>query len=325
MDVHHARVARGVAGPAGFDRRARRVRPAAARLLPVGLVVGAAVLACGQSRASSPRVPVPARASSTTVRTLSSDRYGRVQILTLRLSGPARTRTVWVYRPAVRDSASLPVAYFLHGVPGAPSDVFVKAHAVRVMTAYLAAGGRPFVLASLDGRGIRHRDTEWLDAVDGTDPIASLALGPQLAAVEGGVRRDSAHRAIIGYSMGGYGAVNLAMLHRGLFGQVVSIGGYFHVDDPARMLDDLPSAVAANTPVLHPTAARGMRLLLIDGRGDRDRSARGQTPAFARALAAARVPATTVMVPGGHTWTFVTATLPSAFTFLGGNWAPPRP
>ncbi|MGF7233888.1 MAG: N,N-dimethylformamidase beta subunit family domain-containing protein [Frankia sp.] len=121
---------------------------------------------------------------------------------------------------------------------------------------YLAAGGRPFVVASLDGRGGHHHDTEWVDAVDGTDPVASLALGPQIAAVEGRTHRDRAHRALTGYSMGGYGAVNLAMLHPSMFEQVASIGGYLHVDDPSGMLGTTPAAIAANSSVAFAVTGR---------------------------------------------------------------------
>jgi S-formylglutathione hydrolase FrmB len=269
---------------------------------------------------------IPTKARDTTVRMVASDSYGRLQTITLNLGGGLRPRTIWVYRPNVPESADLPVTYFLHGVPGTPSDVFKDAHLADAMHSYLAAGGRPFVVASLDGRGQHHHDTEWVNAVDGTDPIATIALGPEIAAVEGTARRDGAHRAIAGYSMGGYGAMNLAMNHPGMFGQVVAIGGYFHVDDPSGMLGHAPATIAANSPDLHPAAARGLRLMLVDGTGDTDRSARGQTTRFAGALAAVQVPATTIVLPGAHTWRFVTAALARMLTFLGAGWSgPSRP
>lgn len=268
---------------------------------------------------SARRLSVPRAAAATTVRTRSKDRFGQVQIVTLDLGRALGTRTVWVYRPAVPDSVALPVLYFLHGVPGTPADLVTKAHLVDAMDAYLAAGGRPFVVASLDGRG-RHGDTEWVDAVDGTDPVASLALGPELAAVEGAHRRDARHRAIAGYSMGGYGAVNLALTHRGLFGQVASLGGYFHVDDPDRMLGSSPAVIAANSPDRHAAAARGLHLLLMDGTDDHDSVARGQTTAFAATLRAAHVPVAVTLLPGGHTWSFVTATIPRVLAFVATGW-----
>ena len=45
-----------------------------------------------------------------------------------------------------------------------------------------------------------------------------------ILAVEGTHMRDAAHRAIAGFSMGGYGVMNIAMQNRGVFGQVVRPG-----------------------------------------------------------------------------------------------------
>lgn len=317
------------------DRRPRRRRAAVVFLVAVALVGGGLL---GHDLLSPPhpagppartrpgaRLAVPRTAVAVAVRTYAANRFGRIQVLTLQLGRPLGTRKVWVYRPSARDSPTLPVLYFLHGVPGTPADLFTEAHFVTAMDRYLAAGGRPFVVASLDGRSGRHPDTEWVDAVDGTDPIASLALGPELAAVEGSNRRDREHRALAGYSMGGYGAMNLAMIHPGMFGQVATIGGYFHVDDPDRMLGTAPATIAANSPDQHPTAARGLHILILDSTGDRDPTARGQTPAFAATLRAAHVPATETLIPGGHTWSFVTAAIPRMITFLAVGWAGDHP
>ncbi len=55
----------------------------------------------------------------------------------------------------------------------------------------------------------------------------SRVTGAGIAAVEGARRRPAALRVIAGFSMGGYGAMNMAMQNPGLFGTVVSISGYF--------------------------------------------------------------------------------------------------
>jgi alpha/beta superfamily hydrolase len=57
-------------------------------------------------------------------------------------------------------------------------------------------------------------------SVDGNGERLAAAAIP---AVEGTHMRDTAHRAIAGFSMGGYGAVKIAMRNQGAFGQVVSI------------------------------------------------------------------------------------------------------
>jgi hypothetical protein len=67
------------------------------------------------------------------------------------------------------------------------------------------------VLAVPDGNGSHHRDTEWADAGDGSDRVEDRLLREVIPAVEGSHRRDAAHRAIGGFSMGGYGSINLAL------------------------------------------------------------------------------------------------------------------
>ena len=61
-------------------------------------------------------------------------------------------RDVWVYRPDVPDSRTLPVVYFLHGVPGNASDLFAHGGAA-VLDRMFAAGTR----AVRRGRADRYR------------------------------------------------------------------------------------------------------------------------------------------------------------------------
>ncbi len=154
------------------------------------------------------------------------------------------------------DSANLPVLYFLHGSSGAASDPF-DAGLPQVIARLIRAGYPPFVLAAPDGNGMSHRDTEWANAVDGSDQFETFVTQNVIDAVEGGNRRDRSRRAIAGFSMGGYGAVNLALRHPDLYGQVVPIAGYFHVDDTSGVFGNQLAAIDANTPELHLAGARG--------------------------------------------------------------------
>jgi poly(3-hydroxybutyrate) depolymerase len=50
---------------------------------------------------------------------------GKISVLRLHLPwARSVTRDVWVYRPPVPDSSTLPVLYFLHGIPGSATDPF---------------------------------------------------------------------------------------------------------------------------------------------------------------------------------------------------------
>jgi enterochelin esterase-like enzyme len=178
---------------------------------------------------------------------------GTVTVLQLRGPSDKQAHQVWVWRPPGPDSAAIPVLYFLHGYPGSARDPFAGGLA-RVLNRRLREGYPPFVFASLDGNGERRQDTEWADSRDGSDLVMDRVDGAAIPAVEGTHMRDAAHRAVAGFSMGGYGAMNVAMRSPGVFGQVVSIAGYFVVSDPSGMFGGSAPVIAQNTPSAHPRA-----------------------------------------------------------------------
>jgi S-formylglutathione hydrolase FrmB len=141
-----------------------------------------------------------------------------------------------------------------------------------------------------------------------------------IPAVERSHPRNRAHRAIAGFSMGGYGAMNLALRHRNLFRQVVSIAGYFHVDDPSRMFAGNARLIAANSPDRHVAAARGLRIMLTDGSRDGQRVVAGESQRFAALLRAAHIPVTLSLPDGGHTWAFVASQFSAVEGFLEQGW-----
>jgi S-formylglutathione hydrolase FrmB len=226
---------------------------------------------------------------------------------------------VWVYRPDVPDSSSLPVVYFLHGLPGTAADVF-NAGLAKTLDQEFAAGAKPFIVASPDGNGSNHDDTEWANATDGTDQIESFLVDVVIPAVEGDHPRDQAHRAIAGFSLGGYGAMNLALRNRDLFGQVASIAGYFHIDDPAGVFGRNAGVESANRPLDHVDRAVGLHVLLIDGDRDNEPVVAGESQRFASALAGVGVAPELDIVPGGHDWQLVASQFPTLVRFLSAGW-----
>jgi S-formylglutathione hydrolase FrmB len=249
---------------------------------------------------------------------MTDRRTGTVQILHLKRKGGPYA--VWVYRPPVPDSSRLPVVYFLHGWPGQPSDVFRYAHLAQVVDDYLAQHGTPLVIAASDGNSPAHSDTEWGNASDGSDSLESFILSTVIPAVEGADRRSAAYRAIVGFSMGGYGAMNIALGHPGLFAQIVTLCGYFHLDDLSHMFTS-PASQRANDPDLNLNRARGHRILLIDSLQDSDSLTNHQSRDFHNRLAQAGIPSTLMMAPGTHSWAFVESQLPSILRFLSTGWA----
>ncbi len=245
-------------------------------------------------------------------------KQGRVVVLRPHRDGLAGPSEIWVYRPPVRDSAGLPVFYYLHGNPGMPSELF-HAGLKGIMDRYLQQGGRPFVLAAPDGNSSRHSDTEWGDASDGSDNVESYFLHNVIPAVEGRYPRDGAHRAIGGFSMGGFGAMNIALRHPELFSQIVSVAGYFTLDDPSHIFATAPTQLA-NNPSANVVAARGKRILLLDGREEYLPLVRGQSAGFEALLAKVGIPAALYYARGGHDSRYEIRQIPVIQHFLALGW-----
>lgn len=245
--------------------------------------------------------------------------YGTVSVLRLPSVDDEGQRDVWVYRPAGRTARTAPVLYFLHGLPGGPSDVF-DAGLREVMDALPARGGLPFIVAAPDGNGRTHVDTEWADSTDGADRLETFVTTTLRAAVEGDHPRDRAHRAIAGFSMGGYGAANLAARHPDLYSQVVSIDGYFHVDDPSGVFGRQAEVERANSPDQQARSMRRIRTLLVHGRSDPDPLTAPESERFARLLAGAGAPYRVRNAPGGHSLAFLATQLSAMARFLDERW-----
>jgi enterochelin esterase-like enzyme len=244
---------------------------------------------------------------------------GTVNVLQIRGPSDQQPHPVWVWRPPGQDSAAIPVLYFLHGYPGTARDPFDNGLALT-LNKLLQEGYPPFVFASVDGNGERHPDTEWANSNDGGDLVMDRMVEGAIPAVEGTHMRDAAHRAIVGFSMGGYGAMNIAMQNPGVFGQVVSIAGYFVVNDLSDMFGDVAAVVAKNTPSAHPWQARGLQVLLDEDASDPNPLIRGQAAWMGGLLRKYGVPATVHVQPGTHDWTYAMSALRYSFGFLTDNW-----
>lgn len=240
--------------------------------------------------------------------------------LTVADPNDGRSYGVYVWRPDVPETRELPVLYFLHGVPSGPKALIDGEGLATRVRDWVASGGTPFLLAVPDGNGSHHRDTEWADAADGSDRVEDRLLREVIPAVEGRHRRDAAHRAIGGFSMGGYGSMNLALRHPDVFGSVISISGYYRVDDPSNMFGGDESVIAANRPDRNLSAARRVRIFLAAADEEDNPVIEGEPQRFKRLLDAAGVPAVLDVRQGGHDWDYVRSVLPTAFTFLARGW-----
>jgi len=228
-----------------------------------------------------------------------------------------KSRPVFVYRPAVPANVVLPVVYLLHGVPGEPDRIMRSVKDV-LDQAFTTGGQEPFIVAAPTGEGTAHNDTEWADAQDGKDMVETYLIKNVIPAVEGKTPRPASMRAVVGFSMGGYGAANLTLRHPDLFSQFASLAGYFHIDDPDGMFGSDSKVEAANTPDGMVQKAAKKRVLLLEDQDETDPLIQGQASEFAQRLKSCDcgVDLSWRLEPGGHTYDFVTAVFPKVISFL---------
>jgi S-formylglutathione hydrolase FrmB len=313
----------------------KRILQGLAAVSLLSFLGGSTLLVAGASGASAARtagaVPalssttttVPEATTTTTTTTTAAPKVtgpGTVQLLELPSDdADDTTREVWVYRPAVADSADLPVVYLLHGYPGNDRDV-ATIDLDGLLDQEFEDGAAPFVVAVPNGQSAIHSDTEWADSVDGEVRLESFIVSTAIPAVEGANPRDAAHRAIAGFSMGGYGAANLAQHHPDLFGQLVSIAGYYHIDDLSGMGAGSPVWADAYSPDRHVGALVGTRTLIIVDSGEDDPLINGEGARFAALQRADGQNPTFVVAPGNHSWTMVAGQVPAIVAFLDAGW-----
>jgi S-formylglutathione hydrolase FrmB len=113
-----------------------------------------------------------------------------------------------------------------------------------------------------------------------------------------------ASRGIAGYSMGGFGAMNVALSQLGTFSVVESWEGYF---------DNLSHELAADRPLL---ARLPLHAFVWGGLQDSVASSAEDEP-WAAALRAAGADAQSAVYPGGHTFSPLRAHLAQMLTFAG--------
>ena len=274
----------------------------------------------GSASAAASDTPTATISPSPSPSPIPSPGQSQVQVLHVASSDPGRTsRSIYVYRPAVPDSPTLPVLYLLHGQFGSPNDPF-SAGLRSTLDRLFASGTAPFVVAVPEGSSTVRSDDEWGDADDGADQLETFVTRDAIDAVEGPLRRDRAHRAIAGFSMGGYGAAVDAARRNSLFGQFVSFAGYFHLDDPQHVFGSNRTVRYVHTPLLRTSQYDHTRVLLLDASQENEPVVVGELGRMRAALAARHHAPGAAVTAGTHSWAWVTNQWPLVGRFLGQGW-----
>lgn len=263
---------------------------------------------------SQPLLINPAPVSATTPGTL----------LHLKVASPESDypiRDVWVWTPPLGkiDRATLPVVYMLHGWPGSPASMI--SGIVQPLATAFTHGAKPFIAVFPDGNAKTHPDSEWADSYDKKAMIETWITKRVIPAVETERIRSSNERAIIGFSMGGYGAAIIGLHHPELFTQIATMAGYFITDD---LTDAFGTDETSQTPSTYLKRANKFTWFLAEGEDDYTVPIRGQAVAWATKLKKVRAKYVLKAPSGGHSFAFVAAEVPVIAKWL--VWPkPPSP
>lgn len=247
---------------------------------------------------------------------------GRLVTLTLPVADPAtgQHRDVVEYRPDVARPDALPVLYLLHGLPGTATDLCSPALAADLDAAF-RGGVTPFEVACPDGSAGLPSDSEWADSVDGTVTLETFVTRQVVRAVEGDAPRPAGLRAIGGFSMGGFGAAALALRHPDLYRSVVTLAGYFRLDDPDHVFGTDEATQDEHDPQQLVGRARGQCWYLAEAGADPLPLTAHASTQFATALRQVGATVDLRRTPGGHEPAWAARQVVDAARFLARCWA----
>ncbi len=172
-----------------------------------------------------------------------------------------RKITTWVYLPPNYDASSTryPVVYVLHGQPGGWADCYKSGHMEEVADKMISAGEiQPLIMVAFDGdgpKGSRDMTNFCNRATDGyrEEDFIVEGLVPYIDATYRTIPQAS-QRALMGYSGGGYGALNLGLKHPDIFNVLCSHAGFYQPAGDASVMKTILGAPGplwdANNPLL---------------------------------------------------------------------------
>jgi enterochelin esterase-like enzyme len=263
-------------------------------------VAAPAQAATAQAAGPSPLLP--------TLAPVSHDAAGSsIDAASYRSAALRRQASLLVYLPAgyATTTRRYPVLYLLHGNDQLASaflqiglqgelDRLIARHAIPPLIAVMIQGGRGANnWRNAGGQNYESYVLEVQELIDRTLPTVAARHG----------------RAIAGDSMGGYGAMNLALSHPQRFAAVESWLGFFNGLQPRLRAD------RALLPQM------GLRAFVYGGESDTIADPSEDGP-FAAELRAAGAIAHGAVYPGGHSLETIQAHLASMLVFVGRALSP---
>jgi len=265
----------------------------------------------------------------------------RGTVVLARFAGPRSgiVRTGLVYLPADYFSplsrTRFDVVEMFHGTPGGPGNVTDKLHIALLLDTEIATGRIPPVIAAIPTT-YEHQSSECVDAVRGERDETFLAVDVPADVEARFPVLPGRSFVALGYSTGGFCAVNLALHHPDRYAAAASLSGYFTAGtDPgtSRLYQGNRTALLRNSPLwwVSHRAPTAPPLYLFASTNDHTRpNPVRQEAALAAAIRrhAPRLLTNAVLLPyGAHTWSTWEDAVPPALDWMAGflpqSLAPP--
>ena len=240
--------------------------------------------------------PVPPAAPLPEPVTVSSDAIGSsIASITYASRALGWRDQYLVYLPPgyrAKGTRRYPVLYLLHGA-NEPASSFLRLGLQPTLDRLIRSHAiAPLIAVMLQGAPLTNNWRNTYGTAGRTEPQYNAYIGEvqQLTDRVLPTIPDRGSRGIAGYSMGGFGAMNVALTQLGSYSVVESWEGFFN---------NLSGQLAADRPLL---ARMPLHAFVYGGRSDRV-AGTSQNALWAAALRSAGAEAQSARYPGGHTFT----------------------
>ncbi len=223
------------------------------------------------------------------------------------LGGQRRPFLVYLppgYNTPQERTKRYPTLYLLHGSPGKDTDWITAGNATQSADLLIASKSIPeLIMVFPDGNGRPGETSEWGNSFDGRQNIETFVAVDLVHYVDAKYRTiaEPAYRGIGGLSMGGFGAMNIAVHHPDVFGFVISLGGYYTAE--GSVWGNSAAYMRANSPQdTLPANPAAWKLHIFLGAATKDQPYYTDTLRFVQVLQRLRIPYHLDIEPGYHSW-----------------------
>lgn len=218
-------------------------------------------------------------------------------------------RSFLVYLPPSYQDTTIPerrypTLYLLHGSPGSEYDWIRGGKAVQSADTLIGHSAIPeLIMIFPDGNGRNGDTSEWGNSFDQKQLMENFVALDLVHFIDQKYRTipTSGYRAIGGFSMGGFGAMNIAVHHPDIFGSVISLAGYYAAD--GSIWGQNTAYMQANSPAfVLPARPQAWKMRIFLGAATKDQPYYTDTQRFILELKALHLDYTFDLENGYHDW-----------------------